>query len=175
MTNLETAYFAAGQYFKPQFLFDQLHGVVGTEVGFMSSDADDEFDMRDIERGRTSFVHTVKIEFDADEIDFRILLDFFWQTISLEKPGNLEKLYITALFCTTDLQHALARLSKLEHQQQFQTTIPTLLANAHTFYPAAADQQKYYASTGLLGTLTEEEERASRRRVKGLDMYDPAK
>jgi peptide-methionine (S)-S-oxide reductase len=174
MTKIENAYFAAGQFYKPQLLFDQLHGVSQTTVGYMSTEPDEEYDMRDIKMGKTHFLDTVKVEFDADEIDFRTLLDFFWQTVSLEPVSSNEPTYNTAIFCCDDLQHALARLSKLEHQQQFLTVIPTVLANAHTFYPAAGESQKYYASTGLFGIITEEEERAQRRKIKGLDQFDPA-
>lgn len=170
---LKEIYFAAGQFYKPQFLFDQLNGVVKTEVGFMSTDPMDVFDADDFKRGFSDFLQTIKITFDPNFINYRTLLDFFWQTVVVVNADQTgDKSTNTAIFYTNEMEQALASLSKLEHQKKLNLQIQTQILKANRFYLANEKQQKFYQKMGIFGKLTEEEERGVRRKITGLDQFD---
>lgn len=149
---LETAYFAAGCFWGVQARFDQLPGVMETEVGYMGGTTTHPT-YEQVCTGQTGHAEAVKVVFDPEQIDYSALLDAFFamhDPTQLNRQGpDIGTQYRSAIFYTSALQKRLAEQAIQQWAPHFAKPIVTQLAPADTFWPAEAYHQKYFANRGI--------------------------
>ncbi len=152
----ETAYFAAGCFWGVQYRFDQITGVLETQVGYMGGPVDHPT-YEQVCTGTTGHAETVKVVFDPRQVDYAQLLDHFFQLhdpTQLNRQGpDIGPQYRSAIFYTSDLQRRLAEQAITDWSRHHARPIVTQLepADQYTFWPAEDYHQKYLVRRGLTG------------------------
>jgi methionine-S-sulfoxide reductase len=149
----ETAIFAAGCFWGVQFYFDEVPGVVETEVGYIGGHVDNpSYEL--VCTHTTGHAEATKIVYDPEKISYEDLLKQFFRMhdpTQLNRQGpDVGDSYRTAIFYLNDKQKAEAQkmIDKL-NKSEFKGKIVTTLEKAGTFWPAEAYHQKFSARTGI--------------------------
>lgn len=153
MAKTQTAIFAAGCFWGVQFYFDEVPGVLETEVGYIGGHVDNpSYEL--VCTHTTGHAEAIKIIFDSDKISYEKLLKHFFRMhdpTQLNRQGpDVGDSYRTAIFYLDDsqkkaVQQMIADLNKTE----FKGKIVTTLEKATTFWPAEAYHQKFSQRTGI--------------------------
>ena len=148
----ETAYFAAGCFWGVQHRFDQIPGVLETEVGYMGGNIPHPT-YQQVCSGTTGHAETVKVIFDPQQVDYGFLIDQFFQMhdpTQLNRQGpDIGSQYRSAIFYTCESQRKLAELAIPRWTPKFSKAIVTQIAPAETFCPAEEYHQKYFAKRDI--------------------------
>ena len=148
MSNIQTATFGAGCFWKTENEFLQVPGVVKTSVGYMGGDFANPSYL-DVVARITGHAEVAQIEYDADVVKYRKLLDIFWQMhdpTSLNRQGvDRGEQYRSVIFYHSPEQQKIARESKLRLQQsgKYDKDIVTEIKPAKEYYLATEDHQQY--------------------------------
>ncbi len=148
----ETAYFAAGCFWGVQHRFDQIPGVLETEVGYMGGNIPHPT-YQQVCSGTTGHAETVKVIFDPQQVDYGFLVDQFFQmhdpTLLNRQGPDIGSQYRSAIFYTREAQRKLAELAIQRWTPKFSKAIVTQIAPAEAFWPAEEYHQKYFAKRGI--------------------------
>jgi methionine-S-sulfoxide reductase len=143
----EKVLFGAGCFWGVEETFRQFHGVTGTRVGYAGGHTKDPT-YEDLCSHTTGHAEVVEVEFDAAEVSFDQLLDFFWRSHDPTAPHRIGRdnggQYRSAIFFTTPGQEATARSSAARLETSGEVAITTEIAPAPPFYPAEEYHQRYY-------------------------------
>ena len=146
---LETATFGAGCFWCVEAVFLQLEGVHKVVSGYNGGTTENP-DYRSVCTGTTGHAEVIQIEFDADVISFKELLDVFWHThdpTTLNRQGNdTGTQYRSAIFYHSDTQRSIAEQSKTatDKSNLWDDSIVTEISPIDIFYPAEDYHQNYY-------------------------------
>jgi len=150
MTN-SLAYFAMGCFWKPEYIFSKIKGVISTQVGYSGGRLKTPT-YESVCGGKTGHVETLKIEFNPNKITYESLLDIFWKNhdpTQINKQGlDIGKQYRSMIFYTTSEQKKIAMDSKKKAQKGFRKKIITYIKKLKEFYPAEEYHQRYIEKTG---------------------------
>jgi methionine-S-sulfoxide reductase len=148
----DVAIFAAGCFWGVQYYFDQVPGVLETEVGYVGGHTDKPT-YEQVCTHKTGHAEAVKITFDPKKVSYKTLLMQFFK---MHNPTELNRQgpdvgdnYRSAIFYQDDgqkqeAQKVIEELNKAE----FSGNIVTTLEPTSTFWPAEAYHQKYTEKTG---------------------------
>lgn len=148
----QTAIFAAGCFWGVQYYFDQVPGVLETEVGYIGGHTDKPT-YEQVCSHTTGHAEAVKIIFDPDRVAYDVLLKHFFR---LHDPTQLNRQgpdigdnYRSAIFYLDEGQKKAARelIGRL-NKSEFGGKIVTVLEPARKFYPAEDYHQKFTEKTG---------------------------
>jgi methionine-S-sulfoxide reductase len=149
----ETAILAAGCFWGVQYYFDQVPGVVKTEVGYIGGNIDNpSYEM--VCYNNTHHTEAVKVEYNPTKLSFDTLLKQFFRMhdpTQLNRQGpDVGDQYRSAIFYLDVRQkNAAEKLIKELNQGQFGGKIATTLEKATTFWPAEEYHQKFSQRTGI--------------------------
>jgi len=144
--NVKEIYFAGGCFWGTEHFFQQIRGVVGTEVGYANGNKTNPT-YEEVVSHTTGFAETVKVKYDPEQVDLKLLIDLYFKTIdptSLNKQGNDRgDQYRTGIYSTDKETEAtvkaeVEKLAKNYNQPVVVETIP--LKN---FYKAEDYHQDY--------------------------------
>ena len=145
----ETAVFAGGCFWCMQPPYDELEGVVDTEVGYTGGTVENPgYDQ--VTGGGTGHLEAMRVEYDPDAVSYEQLLNVFWKNVDpLDDEGQFCDRgyhYTTAIFVKNDAQREAAERSKqaLIESGRFQEDIVTPIRDAKPFYLAEEYHQDYY-------------------------------
>lgn len=144
------ATFGAGCFWKIEYEFSQVPGIITTSVGYMGGDFPNPSYL-DVAARITGHAEVAQIEYDPELVSYRELLDLFWQIhdpTSLNRQGaDRGEQYRSVIFYHTSEQEQIARRSKLQLQQsgKYDKDIVTEIKPAKEYYLATADHQQYLA------------------------------
>src|SRR5687768_15321596 len=149
--HLEIAIVAAGCFWGVQAYFDQVPGVVTTEVGYTGGHTKNPT-YEQVCTHTTGHVEAVKITFDPHRTTYRDLLRHFFRMhdptqVNGQGP-DIGDSYRSAVFYTTRSQQAAVTHLIQELQPSFEEPIATEVAKASEFYLAETYHQKYFEKTG---------------------------
>jgi peptide-methionine (S)-S-oxide reductase len=134
----ETALFALGNFWEPEYTLGRLHGVVHAEVGYTGGTSSNP-SYHDI----GDHTEAVQIEFDPRIISFEQLLDTFW---SLHDPtAEYQSRFRSIIFYLDEAQRELAQASKDAKQADYDEPIATEILPSGKFYQAEPYNQDYLA------------------------------
>ncbi len=134
----ETALFALGNFWEPEYEFTKLRGVVHVESGYTGGTTANPT-YHDI--GDHS--EAVQIEFNPHTISYEQLLDKFW---NLHDPtAEYENRFRSVIFYLDEQQRELAEESKKAEQERYDDPIATEILPATKFFAAEAYNQDYLA------------------------------
>lgn len=151
---MEKATFAAGCFWGVEDAFAQLKGVKSTAVGYTGG-AKPNPTYKEVCTGTTGHAEAVEIEFDPNEVSYRELLAFFFQShdpTTLNRQGpDFGTQYRSAIFFHDAEQERAARESKaaLDKAGIFKRPIVTQVEAALPFYKAEEYHQKYFQKNGM--------------------------
>lgn len=151
--NTELATFGAGCFWGVELAFQEIPGVVSTEVGYLGGTlANPTYE--DVCSHTTGHAEVVQVEFDPAQVSYGRLLDAFW---NLHDPTQLNRQgpdvgdqYRSAIFFHSPEQQAIATASKeaVQASGKFSRPIVTEITPASTFYAAEDYHQDYLKKRG---------------------------
>ena len=146
----EEAIVAGGCFWGMQYLFDQLDGVVKTEVGYSGGDTDAP-NYEQVCAKHTGHLEALRIVYDPAIINYEAIIKFFFEihdaTQTDGQGPDIGPQYLSGIFYYDESQ--LKTAEKLIAQlQDKQFAIVTKLIPATTFWPAEHYHQDYYQKTG---------------------------
>lgn len=153
---MERAIFALGCFWKPQFLFSQLPGVVKTAVGYCGGNVDNPH-YRQVCTDTTGHAEAVLVEYDESKISYEELVKrfFSWHdptTLNRQGPDHGSQ-YRSAIFYIDEGQRQIAEAAKVRASQEgaFKgRLIVTEIVPAATFWTAEEYHQDYYKKHGAV-------------------------
>lgn len=150
---METAIFAAGCFWGVQFYFDQVPGVLETQVGYIGGHVDKpSYEL--VCSHTTGHAEATKITYDSSKVSFHNLLMQFFRMhdpTQLNRQGpDIGDSYRSAIFYLDNSQKAVAEaeIKKLNDERKFNKPIATTLEKADIFWPAEDYHQKFTERTG---------------------------
>lgn len=150
----EEAIFGAGCFWGVQDYFDQVPGVVETEVGYTGGHADNPT-YEQVCAHRTGHAEATRVVFDPAKVSYETLLKHFFQMhdpTQLNRQGpDIGDNYRSAIFYLDEGQKAAAQamIERLDKSRKYQRPIVTRLEPAARFWPAEDYHQKYSQKTGI--------------------------
>ena len=150
----ETAIFAAGCFWGVQYYFDQVPGVLETEVGYIGGETDKPTYEQGCSHG-TGHAEAVKMTFDPSKISYETLLKQFFRMhdpTRMNRQGpDIGDQYRSAIFYGDERQKEAAErtIKLLNKSSNFKKPIVTTLEPAGKWWPAEDYHQKYTQKTGM--------------------------
>ena len=147
----EDAIFAAGCFWGVQFYFDQVPGVIATEVGYIGGHTQNP-SYEDVCTHTTGHAEAVKVTFDPSKASYTTLLKHFYR---LHDPTQLNRQgpdvgdsYRSAIFYLNENQKNEALNAKKAAATDWKDPIVTQISQAGEFYQAEDYHQKFAERTG---------------------------
>jgi len=150
---LERAIFGMGCFWKSQYVFSKVPGVVKTTVGYSGGKVANPSYLQ-VCTHTTGHVETVLVEFDPNKTTYRKLLEVFWKShdpTTVDRQGpDVGDNYRSVVFYTSEAQRKEAQQYKeeLDRTHQFGAQIVTAIEPATQFYPAEEYHQNYFVKHG---------------------------
>lgn len=151
---LETTVFAGGCFWCVEADFDKVAGVMETMSGFAGGHIDNP-SYKQVTRGGTGHIESVRITFDPAVVSFERLVHLFWRSVDPTDAGgqfcDRGPSYTTAIFATSPQQHEIAETSKLDLMASSDLTQPvvTPIRTLTKFWPAERYHQNYYTKNPI--------------------------
>ena len=149
----QKAIFAAGCFWGVQDYFDQVPGVLETEVGYIGGHVDHP-SYEAVCTHTTGHAEAVQVIFDPAKVDYETLLKQFFHMhdpTQLNRQGpDVGDNYRSAIFYLDDQQKASAQkmIDSLNSSGEYKNPIVTALEPAGKWWPAEDYHQKFTARTG---------------------------
>ena len=145
--------FGAGCFWGVQYNFDQIKGVVETEVGYAGGHSENPT-YKSVCTDTTGHAEVVHLRYDSDVVSYQDLLKNFWEnhdptTMNRQGP-DVGSQYRSIIFYYDTEQKELAEKSKkeLNDSKKLMNLVVTEIVPASTFYKAEEYHQKYFEKTG---------------------------
>lgn len=146
-----TAIFGAGCFWGVQFYFDQVPGVIATEVGYTGGHTENP-SYEDVCTHTTGHAESVKVEFDPSKVSYETLVKQFFRLhdpTQLNRQGpDIGDSYRTVIFYADDEQRATAEKVRDAAQANYDKPIVTQIVPFAPWYPAEDYHQKFAERTG---------------------------
>ena len=143
---IKDIYFAGGCFWGAEHFFQQVKGVVETEVGFANGHTPDPT-YKEVYTDTTGYAETVHVRYDTETVGLKFLLRMFFKAIdptSLNKQGEDEGTrYRTGIYYT-DSQDLL-KIRSIYEEEQRKTAAPFVVevGPLQNFYRAEEYHQDY--------------------------------
>ncbi len=150
----EEAIFAAGCFWGVQYYFDQVPGVIETEVGYIGGHIDSP-SYEQVCTHTTGHAEATKITYDPNKITYETLLKQFFRMhdpTQVNRQGpDVGDQYRSAIFYKDEEQKQVAQkvINGLNKSGKFKKPIATTLEPAGKFWPAEDYHQKHTEKTGM--------------------------
>ena len=147
----EKATFAAGCFWGVQSYFDQIPGVISSQVGYTGGQTENP-SYEDVCSHTTGHAEAVELEFDPSQVNYETLVKHFFilhDPTQMNRQGpDVGDSYRSAIFYHDDQQKEAAESVLTEVQPRWSQPIVTQINSASTFWPAEDYHQKYAENTG---------------------------
>jgi len=140
----EKAILAGGCFWGVEELFRRQPGVVSTRVGYSGGDVANA-----TYRNHGTHAESIEVVYDADETDFRGLLEFFFQvhdpSTQNRQGGDIGTSYRSAIFYTSDEQKRVAEdtIADVDASGLWPGSVVTEVTPAGDFWEAEPEHQDY--------------------------------
>ena len=139
-------YFAGGCFWGTEHFFQQVRGVIKTEVGYANGNTKKPT-YRQVTTGETGFAEAVKVTYNPKEVDFELLIDLFLQTIdptTLNRQGNdVGTQYRSGIYYVDSEDQAVINQKIRQLANQYTQKIVVEVEPLRNFYDAETYHQKY--------------------------------
>jgi len=152
-TKLDKAMFAAGCFWKVQYIFSKVPGVVDTAVGYAGGKTADPT-YKDVCTDSTGHAEVVQVKYDPAKVSYKKLLETFWtmhDPTTLNRQGpDVGTQYRSAVFFENEQQkvEALQVKAELAKSGKFKGAIVTEISPAQQFHKAEDYHQNYFEKHG---------------------------
>jgi len=152
----ETATFAMGCFWQPDYIFSKVKGVIAVKVGYTGCNAGCvNPTYEEVCSDKTICAEAVEISFNPSIISYSELLDLFWinhDPTTINRQGfDIGVQYRSAIFYHNGKQKKEALASKAKWEKKLidkSKEIATEITPSNKFYSAEDYHQKYLAKTG---------------------------
>jgi peptide-methionine (S)-S-oxide reductase len=147
--NIQLATLGNGCFWCTEAVFQQVEGVLKVTSGYSGGDMGNP-DYETVCTGVTGHAECLQIEFDADTISFRDLLEIFFEThdpTTLNRQGNdIGSQYRSVIFYHSEEQkeQSYEYIQELENRKVFKGPIVTTIELFSMFFPAESYHHDYY-------------------------------
>lgn len=147
-SNQQTAYLAGGCFWGMEELVRQIPGVLETEVGYTGGDTPDAR-YEQVKTGKTGHAESLKIVFDARQLNYRHLLFEFFRmhnpTTRNQQGNDIGTQYRSAIFYLTEEQKITANevIKTVDACGEWQAKVVTKVVPFKEFFQAEGYHQKY--------------------------------
>ncbi len=149
---MAVATFGAGCFWGVEVAFRNLEGVTDTAVGYMGGSTERPT-YEEVCSDTTGHAEVVQVTFDPDRVEYRELLDLFWQAhdpTQLDRQGpDIGRQYRSAVFVHTPEQRMQAEASLEAERGKHRRPVVTVIEPATTFWRAEEYHQQYLVKRGL--------------------------
>lgn len=149
--NIQTIYFGAGCFWGTQFYFDQIDGVVETEVGYIGGHTNNPT-YEDVCYHNTGHAEVAKVVYDTGILSTDHLVRHFFEmhnpTQGMRQGPDVGEQYRSVIFTTSDEQSKSAKKVLEEIDAGLGGKVTTELEPAPMFWTAEPYHQKYSERTG---------------------------
>lgn len=147
----EVAVFGGGCFWCTEAFFQRLNGVESVLPGYSGGELKDP-SYEEVCGGNTGHAEVLKIEYDADIIQFKTLLDVFMHThdpTSLNRQGNdVGPQYRSVIFYTNEEQKKISQDYLVEIAAEFPKPVVTEIQPLGEFYKAESYHENYFNKNG---------------------------
>ena len=146
---LETATFGAGCFWCVEAIFQSIDGVETVMSGYSGGTVPNPT-YKQVCSGQTGHAEATQITFDANQISYPELLDWFWRMHDPTTPdrqgADVGTQYRSAIFTHSELQQEQAEASRaaLARAEPKMKPVVTEIVPATIFYPAEDYHQDYF-------------------------------
>jgi peptide-methionine (S)-S-oxide reductase len=145
----QMATFAGGCFWGIEYAYQNVPGVLQTQVGFMGGKVDDP-SYKQVCTGRTDHAEVVGVVFDPNQVSYRKLVEYFFKihdptTVNRQGP-DVGTQYRSAIFVHDPNQEQIAKdvVAELTKKKVFKRPIVTQVVAAETFWKAEDYHQQYF-------------------------------
>lgn len=150
----QTAIFAMGCFWQPDYIFSKIEGVTSTKVGYTGCNTSAKPTYEQVCSEKTGCAEAIEITFD-NLTSYEKLLDIFWThhdpTTQNQQGPDFGTQYRSAIFYLNEEQKQQAIKSQQKWEKLLidkSKTIVTEIVSATKFYEAEDYHQKYLTKTG---------------------------
>lgn len=151
VVDTEEAIFAAGCFWGVQSLFNQLKGVLKTEVGYTGGKKNYPT-YNEVCSGTTGHFEAIRVIYDPKILSYEQVVKYFFEihdpTQQNGQGPDRGDQYRSAIFYYDDNQRKIAEKMKILLANITQTSIATLILPVSLFWPAEDYHQNYDEKTG---------------------------
>ncbi|MDR2527028.1 MAG: peptide-methionine (S)-S-oxide reductase MsrA [Rickettsiales bacterium] len=144
--SIKQIYFAAGCYWGAEKYFQNVDGVLKTEVGFVNGNTENPLYL-DVKKGETGYAESVFIEYDDKITTIEKLLYHYFNIIdptSLNKQGEDEgSQYRTGIYYVDKKERDVINTFVESQQKLYNKPIVVEIEELKCYYPAHDEHQKY--------------------------------
>jgi len=144
--NIKEIYFAGGCFWGTEHLFQQVRGVVATEVGYANGKIKNPT-YEQVVSHTTGFTEAVKVKYDADEVDLKLLIDLYFKSIdptTLNRQGNdVGDNYRSGIYFTDKETGAVVKSEVEKLAKNYSKKVVVETTNLKNFYKAEDYHQDY--------------------------------
>lgn len=151
--NIKEAMFGAGCFWGVQSSFDELNGVIETEVGYAGGHTENPT-YKDVCSDKTGHAEVVHVKYDANILNYSELLKIFWEihdptTVDRQGP-DIGSQYRSIIFYYDEEQKKSAEnfKSDLNKSGKYDSMVITEIVPVSPFWRAEEYHQKYFQKTG---------------------------
>ncbi len=150
---VERALFSEGCFWKVQYVFSKVPGVVRTQVGYSGGNVPNP-SYKQVCTDKTGHAETCLVEYDPTKTSYHKLLETFFSShnpTTLNRQGpDVGAQYRSVIFYTTleQQKEALEMKEQLNNEHKFNAPIVTEIEAAKPFYSAEEYHQNYFAKNG---------------------------
>jgi peptide methionine sulfoxide reductase msrA/msrB len=148
--NTEEAILAAGCFWGVEYFFQQLPGVVKTEVGYTGGN-DPNPSYERVCQGNNGHFEAVRVVYYPKKISFEAIIKYFFEIHDpTQKNGqgpDIGQQYQSAIFYSDKLQRQIAE-NVIAQLEQSDNKITTQLLPVSIFWSAETYHQNYYKKSG---------------------------
>lgn len=150
----QQAVFAGGCFWCMESRFESLEGVTEVISGYTGG-TEQNPTYQQVVSGQTGHREAVEVHYDASQVSYGELLDFYWRQVNPTDAGgqfaDRGPHYQTGIFYQNETEKRAAESSKhqLIESGVFDAPIVTEILPATAFYPAEAYHQNYYKTHAI--------------------------
>lgn len=143
---MSVIYLAGGCFWGVQKFFDQFDGVEKTTVGYANGKTENP-EYKDVKAGITGHAETLEIEYDANTISLKQLLDYYYMIVdpvSVNKQGEDEGIsYRTGIYYVDEADLPIIQEVTAGIQANYTEKLAVEILPLQNFYTAEDYHQKY--------------------------------
>lgn len=150
ISNIDTAIFAGGCFWGMEYHFQNLKGVISTEVGYIGGNLENPT-YKDVCNKNTGHAEALKVIFDSNVVSYEKLAKLFFEIhdpTQMNRQGpDVGEQYRSEIFYKNEMQKDIA-LKLINQLEQKGYNVVTGLSEASTFWKAEDYHQEYYSKKG---------------------------
>ncbi|MBX9689255.1 MAG: peptide-methionine (S)-S-oxide reductase MsrA [Candidatus Obscuribacterales bacterium] len=154
-TATQKAYFAAGCFWKVQYIFSKVPGVIRTRAGYSGGHSPSPT-YKEVCSDKSGHAETVQVEFDPSKVTYHKLLEVFFANhdpTTLNRQGpDIGTQYRSAIFYSNPEQEkeAISYKNELNKAHKFRSPVVTEIKEAGAFTDAEEYHQDYFIKHGAV-------------------------